>query len=289
MHVRNGREPVQSRLLMRSAVWLFLLSSISLGCARTAADLAPFPCAMDGSCPKDTVCSLAGECIVPVEFESCAGFSRGSDELFCVDGVLVKDCVAQCSNCGVCETGRDCVTFDMQHGCFLNCSTTDCPSGLQCRKGGGLSLCMPAEVELEGTGTGLRADFFSDKALTTLASSGSVGPVDLNNFSVPGAGTNNVSVRLTGQLRSRFTGPHKLSINSDDGVRLWLDGAMLFDLWTDHSQTVLQSAPIQFEAGSKHAIVIEHYNGPGSERLQLTWLRPDGRSEVVPKSELFPP
>jgi subtilisin-like proprotein convertase family protein len=78
----------------------------------------------------------------------------------------------------------------------------------------------------------------------------------------------NFSVRWSGQWHVDTAGAYALRYASDDGQRLWIDGAPLLDAWdnSNHDQT---TAPMQLEAGW-HDVVIDQSERFGSARAQLT-------------------
>ena len=51
---------------------------------------------------------------------------------------------------------------------------------------------------------------------------------------------------------------------SDDGVRLWVNGQLMIDNWSDH-EPASDTATITLEAGRKYDLVLEYYeNGSGA-------------------------
>jgi prepilin-type N-terminal cleavage/methylation domain-containing protein len=76
------------------------------------------------------------------------------------------------------------------------------------------------------------------------------------------------SVRWTRTVA--FTaGSHVFTIGRDDGARLYIDGALVFDYWGDTGiryQTVTQS----LTAGT-HTIVLEYYENGGVAQASLSW------------------
>ena len=60
----------------------------------------------------------------------------------------------------------------------------------------------------------------------------------------PSLPADSFSVRWSGTLTAPRTGRYTLSVNSDDGVRLWLDGKQLVDNWTDHAAETRNAAVI---------------------------------------------
>lgn len=96
-------------------------------------------------------------------------------------------------------------------------------------------------------------------------------------------GPTNASVRWTGKINIPADGKYNFQTYSDDGVRVWLDGALAIDNWTDHLPTRNSSGELNAKAGS-YDIKVEYYNHLGSATMQLQWLKPGSDWEVVPAS-----
>jgi hypothetical protein len=60
-------------------------------------------------------------------------------------------------------------------------------------------------------------------------------------------------------------GGYVLQVISDDGVRVWMDGAMILDDWTPH-ESKLSRVPI---AGGAHRFKVEHYDITGFAELRF--------------------
>ena len=101
-------------------------------------------------------------------------------------------------------------------------------------------------------------------------------------------GEGNFAARWTGRLDPPQTGDYRLTTESDDGVRLWLDGRLLIDNWTDHAPTE-DHATVALTAGRAVDLKIEFYQGGGGACARLKWTRPDGVTEVVPAGRLALP
>jgi hypothetical protein len=98
----------------------------------------------------------------------------------------------------------------------------------------------------------------------------------------------NFSVRWTGQVLAPVTGSYTFVTVSDDGVRLWVNGQLVINNWTDHAQTTKTSAPIALVAGLKYAVTMEYYEHPGSAVAKLGWAYPGQATQVIPQSRLYP-
>ena len=92
-----------------------------------------------------------------------------------------------------------------------------------------------------GSGTGLLAQYFNDAGsgvyFTALALTRTDATVDFDWASAspdPAVQADNFSVRWSGQVQAPVTGTYTFTTASDDGVRLYVNGQLLIDNWTDH-------------------------------------------------------
>jgi len=104
----------------------------------------------------------------------------------------------------------------------------------------------------------------------------------------PGVAVDNFSVRWTGQVQAPVAGNYTFSTVSDDGVRLWVNGLLVIDNWTNHGTTTNNSAPIALVAGTKYDIRMEFYEGTWDAVARLLWAYPGQAQTVIPQSRLFP-
>ncbi|MBM4208550.1 MAG: hypothetical protein FJ190_11270 [Gammaproteobacteria bacterium] len=105
----------------------------------------------------------------------------------------------------------------------------------------------------------------------------------------PGAGVNadNFSVRWSGQIIPTRSGNYTFRTQSDDGVRLYVNGVLRINNWTDHTLTTNTSASINLTAGTKYNIVMEFYEKGGDATARLQWRVPGTTSYVViPSAQL---
>jgi hypothetical protein len=105
----------------------------------------------------------------------------------------------------------------------------------------------------------------------------------------PGTGVNadNFSVRWNGQVTAPSTGSYRFRTNSDDGVRLYVNGVLVINNWTDHAPTDNTSGSISLVAGTKYNVLMEYYERGGGATAKLLWLRPGQFSYVaIPISQL---
>jgi hypothetical protein len=143
-----------------------------------------------------------------------------------------------------------------------------------------------------GTGTGLLGEYFNNPSLSAPIVISRTDPVvDFNwgGGSPDGAiGADNFSARWTGQVQATATGDFVFSTNSDDGVRLWIDGQKVIENWTDHGDILNSSPPVHLEAGHKYDLRLEWYERGGGALVRLSWSYPGQALQVVPQSQLYP-
>lgn len=94
------------------------------------------------------------------------------------------------------------------------------------------------------------------------------------------------SARWTGQVVVAEAGTYTFETNSDDGVRLIIDGKVVIENWTGHFPTV-DKGTIELTAGA-HGIRLEYFQLDLGAALQLYWSSPTVPRALVPSSALKP-
>jgi Family of unknown function (DUF6701)/PA14 domain/Concanavalin A-like lectin/glucanases superfamily/Bacterial Ig-like domain len=116
------------------------------------------------------------------------------------------------------------------------------------------------------------------------------GPVNFdwgNGAPVAGIGADDFSVAWDGYVTPLQTGSYTFRTTSDDGVRLYVNGALVIDDWTDHASTNDDSAAIALTAGQRYTIRMEYYERAGQAVAQLLWSGPGtGGFQAIPRSSL---
>ncbi|MCP4069911.1 MAG: hypothetical protein GY741_16685 [Phycisphaeraceae bacterium] len=129
-----------------------------------------------------------------------------------------------------------------------------------------------------GTGT------FTNRVVATIDQQvdfawGDGAPYDLppDDFSVAWSG----SIRTTG-----VGGIYEFLIQVDDGVRFWVDGELLIDVWEPNFKT--QSVAVELESDRVYPVRLEMFELGGGAECRLSWTPPGGPTEIVPASNLVP-
>jgi len=141
-----------------------------------------------------------------------------------------------------------------------------------------------------GPGGGVRADYFIGRNLMNRVLTRIDPQISFNWAGAPdeAVGENNFSVRWTGEVEAAFTETYTFYTNSNDGVRLWVNGQQLVDNWTDHGNTE-NSGNIDLVAGQTYSVVMEYYENDGDAVAELRWSSPRTPKQLIPQAALSLP
>ena len=143
-----------------------------------------------------------------------------------------------------------------------------------------------------GLGTGLKYALYSNKSLSgSTAASGTDAKVCFNWQSggkAAGLPSDNFSVRWVGQVQPEHSETYTFYTQADDGTRLWVNGTLLIDDWTNHAVRE-KSGKITLQAGQKYAIKLEYFENGGKAVCKLLWSSPSQSKQVIPSANLFAP
>lgn len=88
---------------------------------------------------------------------------------------------------------------------------------------------------------------------------------------------NAFSIRWEGELVPDESGQYLLALQSNRGVRLWVDNVQLIDNIGNKKEN-LEKTPVVLEAGKPVKIRIEYRQQPNSGYIQMQWARPSATS-----------
>jgi hypothetical protein len=141
-----------------------------------------------------------------------------------------------------------------------------------------------------GTGTGLAAQYFDNMDFTSqkIVRTDPVVNFDWSTGSPdPTVGADTFSVRWSGQVQAQWNGNYIFYTTSDDGVRLWVNGVLAINNWTDHAATE-NSAVVALSAGQKVDLKMEVYENGGYATASLMWSHANTPKQIIPQSQLYP-
>lgn len=162
-----------------------------------------------------------------------------------------------------------------------------------------IEAATPADTA--SPGTGLLGRWFNNRDLVgtpvveTLgipfltATAGTVYPGGLPPAPLGSGAT--YSTRYTGRIKYPSSGGWRFRIESDDGFRLYVNGRLELDYWSDQNRTLRLTGTFTRSAGGLDTIWLEHYNkgGSGGDRgwMEFMWSLDGANFEQVPVTALY--
>ena len=138
---------------------------------------------------------------------------------------------------------------------------------------------------------GLYAEYFKGTTLAGVPVLTRLDPTVNFDWSATGPDTSvgeaNYSVRWSGYFIPAKTESVTFYTTSDDGVRLWINGALVIDNWKAHTSTENTSAAIKFTADRLTTIRMEYYQGTGPATATLSWSSPSIPKAIIPSTALL--
>jgi hypothetical protein len=174
------------------------------------------------------------------------------------------------------ETSYDAGPFELEKTYFWRVDEFD---GATTYKGNTWSFTTAGE------GVGVRGDYYTGMNFGNHALSRTDPEINFNwgdpGGPDPSVGDDQFSARWTGEVGAPFTETYTFYTNSDDGVRLWIDGQLLIDNWTNHANTE-DKGTIDLVAGNTYSLVMEYYEDGGGAVAQLRWSSPHTEKQIIP-------
>jgi hypothetical protein len=160
-------------------------------------------------------------------------------------------------------------------------------------QGGMMMNNCPTQKPVEGTGTGLKGEYYATQDLNSVIALTRTDPkVDFDwGAGSPDAAitvTDHFSVRWTGQIQPRYTDKYTISTVSDDGSRVTIDGKVVVDAFVDQGGNVENTGTIDLVGGMKYSIKVEYYENTGGALIHMSWQSMCQTKEIVPTSQLYP-
>ncbi|HEY1178676.1 MAG TPA: PA14 domain-containing protein [Phytomonospora sp.] len=158
--------------------------------------------------------------------------------------------------------------------------------------GGAASITLPARsvTTLVLADQGLKGEYFTGTALSGTPVLTRLDETVNFDWGMNGPGApvaaDDFSVRWTGQVDAPVADTYSFITTTDDGVRLWVDGQLIVDAWTDHSKRD-DIGTVPLTAG-KHAIRMEFYEKGYDAIAQLAWSTPNMARQAIPPGRLSP-
>lgn len=119
---------------------------------------------------------------------------------------------------------------------------------------------------------GLLAEYFANADLQGAPAVTRIDPtIDFRwtpSSPAPSIPVDNFSVRWTGQYHATRTGTYDVSVNSDDGVRVYFDGKLVIDSWIDQAGQIHRT-PVNVVAGHDYDLRVEYFQHAGGAEIHF--------------------
>jgi hypothetical protein len=153
-------------------------------------------------------------------------------------------------------------------------------------------VALVGDLEMANLETsGLTGEYFSGVGLGVLKFSRVDPGLDFNwglGSADPRLSMDQFSARWTGRVKTEAAGLYGFSVQSDDGVRLWVNGQLLVNNWSDHALTE-NTGTISLPAGTWVSVRLEYYERAGSATARLLWTPPGQSKRLLPGASLITP
>ncbi|MGH3496116.1 MAG: PA14 domain-containing protein [Nocardioidaceae bacterium] len=137
--------------------------------------------------------------------------------------------------------------------------------------------------------SGLTGKYYDTAAFSSLKVTRTDAGVDFDwgtGSPSPKLGVDTFSVRWTGKVMVPASGTYAFSTQTDEGVRLWVNGRQIINDWTAH--TLRQdSGTISLAANQAYTLRMDYYEKTGPAKAVLLWSDPSMPQQVIPASQLL--
>ena len=124
---------------------------------------------------------------------------------------------------------------------------------------------------------GLQAEYFANKNLEGAPALKRVDEVVNFDWGMsnpaPGLPADDFSARWTGKVIPTMSGKYRFGAIADDGVRIYLDGKLIAEDWTQHAPTAV-TGEVELQAGKSYDVKMEYYESKIGAVAKLVWQPP---------------
>src|SRR5581483_2148068 len=140
-----------------------------------------------------------------------------------------------------------------------------------------------------GTGTGVSAVYYDNIDFTGPFVQRTDATINFNwgtGSPDPSIGADTFRALWTGQVLPEFTQTYTFYTNTDDGVRLWVNGQLLVDNPVNQAITE-KSGTIDLVAGQKYDLRMEYTENTGLAQAELRWSSASQAKQIIPQARLY--
>lgn len=96
------------------------------------------------------------------------------------------------------------------------------------------------------------------------------------------------SIQWQGQVQPLYSELYTFYTWSGDGIRLWVDGQLVVDDWSNHAARE-RSGDIWLQAGQRYDMEVHYYENTGNAAVAISWESASQVKEIIPAAYLYPP
>ncbi|MFA6422680.1 MAG: PKD domain-containing protein [Candidatus Buchananbacteria bacterium] len=173
---------------------------------------------------------------------------------------------------------------------------SECINGTQSRVCNDLRSCTTetrrGEVQncgSESNGNGLKGSYFSNHTLSgnpvLVRTDSQINFAWQSSAPATNVPKDRFSVRWEGEVQADTSGSYTFFTETDDGVRLYIDGRLVINHWKGQRKTTW-SATLDLTAG-RHQIVMEYFEDRTNAIAKLLWSGPSISKQIIPRINLY--
>jgi len=143
-------------------------------------------------------------------------------------------------------------------------------------------------IDPSDVSNGLMGAYYNNEDLTDLVGYRNDDKIDFDwedGSPMNGVDSDSYSISWNGYLKIERDGDFRFYTNSDDGVRLWIDGDLIIDDWRNHGVTENQA--IKTLVKGYHRIKLDYFENSLNSVVKLEIDGPGAARQVIPDSMLF--
>ncbi len=100
-------------------------------------------------------------------------------------------------------------------------------------------------------------------------------------------GSDNFSIRWTGDVEAPKTGEYTFYVNMNDQARLWVDGKLIVDKWDKYYGAEF-GGTVRLQAGRRVPIRLDYWESGHQAWCRLAWAGPGIEKQTIPMAVLYP-
>jgi uncharacterized repeat protein (TIGR03806 family) len=158
----------------------------------------------------------------------------------------------------------------------------------------GMTSASFVNTAAPGHGTGLSGQYWTNASSATITTPPAIARIDpVLNFNWTNAGSD-MAIGSTGfrslwsgMVQAQYDEPYAFTVVADGGVRLWLNGQLLVDDWTEHQSVITNQGSIHLNSQQFYNLQMDYFRGGTGAAVKLLWSSPSTAQSIIPLTQLY--